>query len=332
MNDAQRPDPPQDKQSHRRPLDSAVVQGALIWGLLIAGIPLSHFANAAFPSVQFVLNILILGLFLVVVAFGQGLVILSGGFDLSVPTVVAVGAYATGFLSSAGFHPVIATLLALVIATFVGAINGLIVAQTDFPPFIVTLAVSSIIAALMLGFSRTAAPAQRSPEYLSDIFLSSSRFLGIPLPILILAIFVALGVWVQHGSTLGRYAYALGVSQRASRLTRLPVRTATVAVYSCAALAYGFAGVLLLGYSSGTDLNIGAQWLLPSIAAVVMGGSSIKGGQGLFLATVGGALLLTLVDIDVRALGISEGARQIIYGLIILAALIGARVTGKRAV
>lgn len=311
---------------------SARNQTFVVWLLVLASIALSGLASPSFPSVRFVQGVLTLGLFLVIIAFGQGLAILTGGFDLSVPAIVALAAYSTGYLSSTGLPTLIAIAIALILAATVGALNGLLVAKTGFPPFIITLAVGSIVASLLLGFSQTTAPAQKSPDILTAIFAGHHAFLDIPLPIWILIALVALATWVQNGTTFGRYAYALGNSVRAAQIIRLPVTRSIIMTYLTAAVFYGIGGMMLLGYGSGADLNIGSAWLLPSIAAVVVGGSSIKGGSGSYLGTVGGALLLTVIDIDIRAVGLAEGYRQALYGILILLALLGARVAAaKRA-
>ncbi|WP_308195919.1 ABC transporter permease subunit [Gordonia metallireducens] len=113
---------------------------------------------------------------------------------------------------------------------------------------------------------------------------------------------------------LGRRAFAVGGSPTAAKLSGIPVISTYVMTYAVAAIAYGLAGIALLGYSSGADLSIGNSWLLPSITAVVVGGSSIRGGAGAFIGTVGGAILITLLGTDISAAGLAEGWKQVLYG------------------
>lgn len=298
-------------------------QTAIVWLLLLAAIPLSRLASENFPSWSLVDGTLVLSLFLVLVAFGQGLVILTGGIDLSLATVVTLGAYLTGRLVADGMSLPVAVLLTLAACAVVGVVNGLLVGLAGFPAFIVTLATGSIVAALLLGVSR-GAPAQQSPQQLASWFGDSS-ILGISTPIWMLLAVCALAWGIQHRSVLGRRAFAVGGSPTAAKLSGVPVISTYVMTYAVAAIAYGLAGIALLGYSSGADLSIGNSWLLPSITAVVIGGSSIKGGAGSFIGTVGGAILITLLGTDISAAGLAEGWKQVLYGLIIVAALVGNR-------
>ncbi|WP_082521036.1 ABC transporter permease [Rhodococcus sp. Leaf278] len=304
-------------------------QTFVIWALLIVCFPLSRLVSDSFPSVNLVVNVLVLGLFLAVIAFGQGLVILSGGIDLSVASQVALGAFVTGSLCDNGVPVLGAALAALALCGVVGAANGLLVTRLGFPPFIVTLAVGTVLASVLLGMAR-GAPAQSSPAGLSELFARSTTLLGIPVAIWLFVVIAAVGLVVQHRTTLGMRTYALGNSVAASKNARVRVHRATVSVYSVSGVAYGLGGVMLLGYSSGADLNVGEPWLLPSIAAVVVGGSSIRGGAGSFSGTLAGALLLTLIGIDISATGLAEGYKQIVYGLVIVLALLGARLAGRR--
>ena len=305
-------------------------QAVIVWVLFLVCLPLSRLASESFPSVSLVVNVIILGLFLAVIAFGQGLVVLTGGIDLSVASSVALGAYLTGSLWSAGVPVVAAVAVATVACAAVGALNGIIISRFGFPPFIVTLAIGTILASVLLGVAR-GAPAQRSPEGLAALFRQETTILGVPVAVWLFVVVAAAGLFIQHRTTLGVRAYALGNSVAAARNARVNVNRVLVSVYAVAGAAYGLAGVMLLGYSSGADLNVGEPWLLPSIAAVVVGGASIKGGSGTYGGTLAGALLLTLLGIDISATGLPEGYKQIVYGAVIVIALLGSRLAGRRA-
>jgi ribose transport system permease protein len=319
----------EEKESAFRRFVSAAGQPGLIWLLVILAIPASRLVNENFPSWALVNNVITLGLFLAVVAFGQGLVILTGGIDLSVPAAVALGAFFTGFFGTLGLPTILAVLIGVLIASLVGLVNGLIISRTTFPPFIVTLATASIAAALLLGASK-GMPGQDSPPELTAIFVRSNTLLGLPLTVYVFILVVIIGYVVQSKTRFGRALFAIGNSPVAARIAGLKVKTNVVLTYWFASISYGIAGVLLLGYGSGSDLNIGNAWLLPSIAAIVVGGASISGGTGNYLGTVGAALFLTVLSIDISAAGISEGLKQILYGSVILIALLLIRVGGSR--
>ena len=304
-------------------------QSLTVWILVIIAFPASRLVSDRFPSFDQVNSTIVLGLFLAVIAFGQGMVILTGGIDLSVPAAVALGAFFTGFLASAGVPTFLAIILGVAIASIVGLLNGIIIARSTFPPFIVTLSTMVIASALLLGFSK-GKPGQASPPELIAIFQRSNTVVGIPVPVLVFIVLVAAGFFLQSRTRFGRSLYALGNSGQAARIAGLRVKVNTVLAYWIAAASYGVAGVLLLGYGSGSDLNIGASWLLPSIAAVVVGGSSISGGFGNYLGTVGAALFLTVLSIDISAAGFSEGVKQVLYGAIIFLALLLTKLGGER--
>lgn len=300
-----------------------------VWSLAVLAFPASRLVSESFPSTTLLRNVFILALFLVLVSFGQGLIILSGGVDLSVPASVALGAFATGYFSSHGLPTLVAVAAAIALAALVGFINGLIISRSDFPPFIVTLSIGSIVASGLLGFS-AGNPGQTSPAELSALFAVETTVLGVPAAAWILLATLIVCYTVQSGSALGRRTYAIGNSARAAEIAGIPVSRSIQLVYCIGGAAFGLAGVLLIGYGSGADLNIGAPWLLPSIAAVVVGGSSIKGGSGSFAGTVGGAFLLTILGIDISAAGLSEGYKQVLYGLVVLIALLsGLRRTSR---
>jgi len=300
-----------------------------VWLLFVLMIPLSRLFSANFPSWALVTNTIVLGLFLAVVSFGQGMVVLSGGIDLSVASAIAYSAFFTGSLATAGWPTPAAVVAGIGVASLIGLVNGLIVAYLSFPPFIVTVAVSTIASATLLGLSG-GRPGQHSPKVLISLFNGSVRPLGLPLAFYLLLAVVAIGAWVQFRTRLGRRTYAVGNSQVAARYAGIRVRLTLVAVYWIAGIAYGVAGVLLLGYGAGSDLNIGASWMLPSIAAVVVGGSAIAGGSGNWFGTVGAALLLTLIGIDISAVGFSEGIKQVLYGGVVFAALLLGKLEGRR--
>lgn len=308
---------------------SGSLQSVLVWGLVFAAIPLSRLFSSHFPSKALIDTSIMLGLFLAIVAFGQGLVILSGGIDLSVASSIALSAFFTGYLATAGLPTALAILGGLAIASIGGLINGLIVSRSSFPPFIVTLAVSTIAASILLGFS-SGKPGQKAPKELVALFDGQLNFFGIAPSVILLAVVLLGGYWLQSKTSFGRRVYAIGNSAAAAKIAGLRAKSITLLVYWAASLAYGVAGVLLLGYGSGSDLNIGASWLLPSIAVVVVGGSAIAGGSGSYVGTVGAALLLTIVSIDISAAGFSEGVKQILYGAIILLALLLAKFGGRR--
>jgi ribose transport system permease protein len=152
--------------------------------------------------------------------------------------------------------------------------------------------------------------------------LMSAQWQGVPWPIWLLLGFAVIAIAFQNGSVTGRRLYALGSSPGAARVMGLPIGGLTVAAYVLSGLCAGIAGLLLAGYSSAATLSMGDPFLLPTIAAVVIGGARVTGGRGIYLGTLAGALFLSTLETLIAVLSLSQGLRDLIQGVIIITALI----------
>jgi ribose transport system permease protein len=257
-------------------------------------------------------------------AAGQTLVMLTGGVDLSVATTATAGAFAVSRFGTEGSAKAI--LIALAIGLGIGLVNGIGVALFRVNALIMTLGISTIT----LGLLTVQAQKQFTslvPSFV--VTLGSGRFLTyIPYDLLVWAPVAALIILGLRYSGIGRMIYAVGDNPAASRLAGVRTWQVLLFVYAiCGTLSAG-AGILLVGFNNAADLGIGAPFLLPSVAAVVIGGTSIFGGLGGYAGTILGALILTVLDSLLTILNASQAVRQIIYGLIVLAlAAIYARAT-----
>jgi ribose transport system permease protein len=264
--------------------------------------------------------ILVLSTFVMVVGFGQQIVILTGGLDLSVPAVLVVGAVL--MFSHVGAAP--ADLLwgipmVLAATAAIGAVNGLFIALLRVPPFIMTLALGMIVASATLGLTGGAPQGTVSPLLVA---MFNRDWLGAPPVVYAMVLLTALALLLQRRTAFGRMVYAIGTNPQAAYIAGLPVRRVTVACYEISGAAAGAAGILMVGFSQGATLNSGDEILIPSIAAVVIGGTSILGGRGSYLGVAGGALLLTTFSTMISATGLAAGWRSVIYGGVILIALL----------
>ncbi|WP_206601891.1 ABC transporter permease [Oceaniglobus indicus] len=311
--------PLEDTRKAQR-ISPTVVTVATIYGIVALMIVASRLVSPSFGGLSQLETILYLSSFLVFCAFGQGLVILVRGLDLSIASVITVGGVLSAALmdgSNAGlFYVIPAILLA---CALIGVVNGIGVTVFNVPPFIMTMAVGIIVYSLCLGF--TGGTPRGFPAPVLNDFMGS-RFIGIPAPVWLLIAFAAMGTLVQSFSPFGRKLTAVGNNPEAAYVAGLPSRRLTVSVYAISAACAGFTGILLASYANGATLRMGDDYLLPSIAAVVVGGSSILGGKGTFLGTVGGAMLLTTLATILSALGIGQGWKTIMEGAVILLALI----------
>jgi ribose transport system permease protein len=152
--------------------------------------------------------------------------------------------------------------------------------------------------------------------------LMSGYWLGVPIPIYLIVGFLVLASVFQNGTTVGRKLYAVGSSPRAARVLGLPISGLTILAYAVSGLCGGISGLLLAGYSAAATLDIGTPLLLPTIAAVVIGGAPVTGGRGLYLGTFAGALFLSALETVITVLSLSQGLRNIIEGAIIVGALL----------
>jgi ribose transport system permease protein len=264
--------------------------------------------------------VVVLSTFVMVVGFGQQTVILTGGLDLSVAALVTLGAIIV--FSYVGDSPLAlmwGVPLVLVITGGIGAVSGLCVALLGIPPFIMTLAMGIILGSAMLGITGGAPRGTGSPLLIS---LFTRDWLGAPPIVYLMACFVFLASLMQRRTAFGRMLYAIGTSPPAAHIAGLPVKRVTILCYAISGACAGFAGVLMVGFSEGATLNTGDDVLIPSVAAVVVGGTSILGGRGAYIGVVAGALLLTTFSTIISALGFPAGWRSITYGGLILLALI----------
>lgn len=297
-------------------LSKETVNAIVVFGLSVVLILGSRFVSPALGSWSQVLTVLTLASFLIVLSFGQGLVILVGGLDLSIPAVITLGGVlATGW-SGAGEWYVLPGIL--LICGLVGVFNGFGVTVLRIPPFIMTMATSIILASAALGYT-SGTPRGASPVAMT--VLMKTTWLGLPVVVFFVALFVIGGWLLQSRTVLGRRLYAVGANPDAARVAGVTIGPTTTQAYVASAVCAGFVGMMLVGYANGATLRMGDNYLLPSIAAIVIGGSSILGGRGSFIGSVGGAILLTTLGTVIAAIGLEQGWRTVIEGSIIVVAL-----------
>src|SRR6266403_2984509 len=276
--------------------------------------------NPSFGSVQQIAAILTTSIFLVVASYGQGLVILLGGIDLSIGVVMSIaGMMIAGLTNGSNEALTWALPVTLISCTAIGLLNGLGVAFLKIPPFIMTLAVGTAFFGVALGI--TAGSSQRTVAPALQV-LMSAQIGGIPIPIVLIGCFLVAGSLLQSRTTEGRKLYAIGSSLAAARVVGLPIEALTIAAYGISGLCAGIAGLLLACYSSSATLDMGDPFLMPTIAAVVIGGACVTGGRGLYFGTFAGASFLSALSTIITVLSLSQGWRNIIQGGIIIIALI----------
>jgi ribose transport system permease protein len=201
----------------------------------------------------------------------------------------------------------------------IGLTNGIGIAIGNVPPFIMTLASGITFFGVGLGFTSGLAQEPVAPELQA---LMSDHWFGVPIPIYLILAFVIVATLFQNGTAEGRKLYAIGSSPGAARVLGLPIVGLTILAYGISGLCAGISGLLLAGYSSAATLDIGNPLLLPTIAAVVIGGGRVSGGRGIYLGTFAGALFLSALETIITVLSLSQGLRHVIEGAIIVIALL----------
>jgi ribose transport system permease protein len=252
---------------------------------------------------------------LALMAAGQTLVMLTGGVDLSIATTATAGAFLTARIGTHGTAASIA--LALGAGLLIGLVNGIGVSLFRVNPLIMTLGVSGVTLGLLTILSQKGFVAL-VPDLVNT--LGSDRFLEyIPYDLLVWAPIAAIIILGLRYSGLGRMIYAIGDNPIACRLAGVRVWQVLLSVYVLCGILSAIAGVLLVGFNQAADLGIAAPFLLPAVAAVVIGGTSILGGYGGYGGTILGALIITVLNSLLTILNASEAAKQVLYGVIILA-------------
>ncbi len=296
----------------RQPLVVALILiAALLW--------LGETLSPGFASGQQILRLLIVAALLGIVAAGQNLVILGGreGIDLSVGGVVSLSAIIAGNLMAGenGGIP-LAILACILTGAFFGLINGIGVTLLRIPPLVMTLGMLGVLQGLLVVV-RQGIPSGRAAPALAD-FVSRDFLLGLPG---ILWLWVAIGLvmaFLLNRTVFGHRIYAIGSNEQAAFMAGVPVKVIRIALFVLSGVFAAIAGICLLGYSGSSFANVGEQYMLASIIAVVFGGTPLSGGKGGYTGTMAGAFLLVILQSILTTVNIDESGRQMVFGATLL--------------
>src|SRR5438874_1670734 len=278
--------------------------------------------NTEFLSLDYLLQQLKVASFLGVIATGMMIVVLLGQIDLSVPWVVAVGGMMACAATAYGpLGEALAIPFGVLCGVALGLANGVGVAYLRIPSMIVTLAINAVAQGLMVVYTGGFSPQDSSSSAMRYV-ATGSTIAGIPNALVVWAIIGAAAVFLLNRTTFGRAVYAIGNRERAAYLSGVATQRVVLFAFAISGGLSAFGGVLLAGYASRASQAMGDPYLLPSIAAVVLGGTSILGGRGSYLGTVAGAILITLLQSILSQMQMEESGRQIIYGAVIIAMLL----------
>ncbi len=278
--------------------------------------------NALF-SWNYYNSLIVLSSFLAILALGQGTVILTGGLDLSIPwTIGLCGILLAGMVKGSDEALIYALPLVLFIGCLIGVINGLGIVFLGISPIVMTLATNGVLQGLALIYSGGTPDGFSSP--MLRWFMTSKDY-GVTPVVFLVALLAVVAVLLLGRTPFGRRVYAIGNGQRVAELSGINVDVTIVLVYALSGLCAAIVGVLLTGFSGQASLGMGDEYLLPSIAVVVVGGALITGGRGHYLGMLGGVFLLTSLLTLLAGTTLPYATRAILFGLVVLGAVIALR-------
>jgi ribose transport system permease protein len=303
---------------------SDAIQRVLAFGALIALFVIFSLASPNFLQFDNVVGILLATAVNGVLALGVTFVIITGGIDLSVGTVMTLSAVMTGVFMTNWHLPMLIGILAgLASGGLAGFVSGTVIARLRIPPFIATLGMLNIAKGLALVISGL------KPIYFNDtpefnrLAMGSiaSGVLDIPNAVLVLFGAAIVAGLILSRTVLGRYAFALGSNEEATRLSGVNVANWKIAIYTLTGVFSGLAGVLIAARLNSAQPSLGQGYELDAIAAAVIGGTSLSGGEGSILGTVIGAFIISTLTNGLRILSVPQEWQTVVTGAIVIAAV-----------
>lgn len=287
--------------------------------VLVIILIIASFLEESFLSMGNFINVIRQVSIIAVIAAGMTFVILTGGIDLSVGSVVA----ASGAFSAATLVATNSTFLAICVGLFVGAvfglINGYVIVKEKVPPFIVTLATMAMARGIVLVYTNGSPIAVKVASYK---FIGKGYLFGIPFPVIVLIAVYFIAFYILQYTEFGRNIYCLGGNREATRLSGVNVGKVEMIVYVISGILAGIIGVVLTARLGSAQPTAGTGYELDAIAAVILGGTSMTGGQGFIFSTVIGALILGVLSNLLVLMNVNPFATNIVKGVVILLAVI----------
>ncbi|KGJ28090.1 ribose ABC transporter permease [Staphylococcus haemolyticus] len=255
------------------------------------------------------------------IAFGMTFIILTGGIDLSVGSILALSSAFIALMITSGVDPIIALIIGVLIGFVLGAVNGLLVTKGNMAPFIATLATMTIFRGLTLVITDGNPITNLGDSYLFQLF-GKGYFIGIPVPaVTMIIVFVILLIILQK-TTFGRHTYAIGGNEIAAKISGIKVNKIKILIYGISGLMSALAGGILTSRLNSAQPTAGTSYELDAIAAVVLGGTSLTGGKGRIVGTLIGVLIIGVLNNGLNLLGVSSFYQQVVKGVVILIAVL----------
>ena len=279
--------------------------------------------NPSFLSPKNIMNILRQTSVNAVIAAGMTFVILTGGIDLSVGSILGISGAVCASILVSGQNVVIAVLAALVVGVVVGFLNGFIISKGKLQPFIATLATMTVLKGLTLVYTN-GTPITLGSNELAMSFgkIGGGTILGIPTPAMIMILVFMVCYYILHNTKMGRYTYALGSNEEATKLSGLNTDKIKIWVYTISGILASIAGIIITSRLYSAQPTAGSGYELDAIAAVVLGGTSLNGGKGKITGTIIGALIIGVLSNALNILDVSSYYQTMVKGAVILLAVL----------
>ena len=259
-----------------------------------------------------------------IIAIGMACVILTGGIDLSVGSVLAFATMVAGLLVNAGCPGWIAGIIGVLLGGAIGTVNGTLISTMNLPPFIVTLASMSVFR----GFTMLASGGMPVGMKNSISFFGAGYVLGIPFPVIVLAIIAVVMLFILNKTRFGRHVYALGGNELTARLCGIKVNKTKILVYAISGMLAAISGLIIAARLNSAQPDAGTSYEMDAIAAAVIGGCSMsQGGVGTIGGVVVGAFIIGVLNNALNLLNVSPFWQTAVKGFVILAAIIIDRMT-----
>lgn len=255
------------------------------------------------------------------IAFGMTFVILTGGIDLSVGSILALSSAFVANMMVAGFDPILAIIAGVALGGVMGVINGLMITKGNMAPFIATLATMTIFRGLTLVYTN-GNPVTGLGDSMAFQLFGRGYLFGIPVPaVTMIVTFVILWV-ILHKTSFGRKTYAIGGNEKASLVSGIKVSRVKIMIYSLAGMLSALAGAILTSRLNSAQPTAGTSYELDAIAAVVLGGTSLSGGRGRIVGTLIGVLIIGTLNNGLNLLGVNSFYQMVVKGVVIAIAVL----------
>ena len=293
---------------------------SLLWIVLVAVLMMAilSLSSPYFMTLGNMTNLMKQVSIVAILAAGQAVVIISGGIDLSVGSILALSAVTIGWLIENGVDPRIAAIAGLAMGTFAGWINGMVITRGRIPPFIATLGMLGIARGMALVITKGVSYQVLEPLFL---FIGNSKIAGLPVPLYFVVVVFAAVMIMMHMTVFGRHVYAIGGDERVARLEGIPVDRQKVKIYTLSGFLAAVAAIVLVGRLAATPPSVAQGIELQAIAAVIIGGVSFVGGRGIVITALVGAFIMAMITNGLNILGISSFYQQVLIGIVIIVAV-----------